>query len=83
MSNGTPEPGEGSPEGPPSQLAMAALAYAVLWILVALTSLVLDWSAITSWAGLVWGSLVLLAASVLVLARVMGVLRFPRGRSGG
>ena len=74
MSNGTPEPFEGGPQGPLGPTVLLALGYTVLWVLGAFASLFLDLSALLRMKWVLWLSVALLLASLFVLAREMGFL---------
>ena len=74
MSNGTPDPREGGPEGPPGPIVVGALVYIVLWILGAFASLFVDMSVLVRVQWLFWLSIALLLASLFVVAREMGFI---------
>ncbi len=73
MSNGTPEPFEGGPQGPLGPLAVLSLLYSILWIVAAGAALIFDLSFLTSRTWLVTTSAVLLAVSLVILAKEMGL----------
>jgi hypothetical protein len=74
MSNGTPEPSEPGPDPPPGLHVFVALAYAVLWILGTLASLVIGTGPTTRSPWSFGISLALFVVAMVVILREMGIL---------
>ncbi len=80
MSNGVPEPGEGGPEAPPGLHALLALVYTVAWLVTALVALLFGLRSLLDVTWLIWSSVALLLAAIVVLAKEMGFLSAPPGQ---
>ena len=79
MSNGTPEPFEGGPQGAPPWFAIFALVYTVAWILAAVALVFSASRYLKEYEWIVWASIVLLAVSMFILAREVGFIGPYRG----